>query len=340
MMVFMLRYRLIGRPVSAGIASVFLTALPLLDNVSQAADCSEAAATAVARGKVMAASADSIAGGTAREGGFARAAEQFRFAIAQSCETFDVYFLLGDVSYKAGGLRTADALVAFEEARNLAIRDDNLNQAAIATGRYAQVLQSIGELGLASQYFDDAVRLHEHPAPGWIVDNARALAERSITSQEVSRIGTQWTADLDLMPTSSQSSPGERSTAWESLNVQILFRFDSVELADAASRETIENLANGLANNGAGTIWLLGHADTRGTEAHNLALSRRRAAAVRELLVSMNPDLDKKLKADGRGASEPIYKGNSEDDHRLNRRLEVFVQVDPQRAGSQGETIL
>lgn len=75
-------------------------------------------------------------------------------------------------------------------------------------------------------------------------------------------------------------------------------------------------------------IELVGHADTRGAESTNRALSKGRADTVRRALISrgIRPT---RLKIRGAGSAEPISKAGDEAARRLNRRVEVWVT--PQR---------
>jgi outer membrane protein OmpA-like peptidoglycan-associated protein len=67
-----------------------------------------------------------------------------------------------------------------------------------------------------------------------------------------------------------------------------------------------------------------GHADVRGDESFNIALSQRRAANVRDALIKrgMNPEL---VIAEGYGSSQPLSQGTEDKDHQMNRRVEFVV---------------
>ena len=66
-----------------------------------------------------------------------------------------------------------------------------------------------------------------------------------------------------------------------------------------------------------------GHADTRGAAATNQVLSLQRAEAIRERIVAMKPGLAGRISVLGRGEEQPRSYGQSESDHKANRRLEV-----------------
>ncbi len=73
------------------------------------------------------------------------------------------------------------------------------------------------------------------------------------------------------------------------------------------------------------TITIVGHTDSRGTDATNLQLSQARAEAVKQWYVDRGIDANR-LSALGRGASEPIASNDTADGRRLNRRIQFFLE--------------
>ena len=71
-------------------------------------------------------------------------------------------------------------------------------------------------------------------------------------------------------------------------------------------------------------IQLEGHTDTRGDAKLNLKLSEQRVDAVRDYLIRRGVKKERvKLKAFG--GSQPLSKENTEEAHKLNRRVEVRI---------------
>ncbi len=69
-----------------------------------------------------------------------------------------------------------------------------------------------------------------------------------------------------------------------------------------------------------------GHTDSRGSDAYNLALSRRRAAAVRTYLLQHFPKVKaSQLTAKGYGESKPLVANDSPENMAKNRRVEFVV---------------
>ena len=77
---------------------------------------------------------------------------------------------------------------------------------------------------------------------------------------------------------------------------------------------------------------LTGHADRSGSDAYNMALSKRRAVSVKEQLVRLGiPARD--ISVNWKGESQPLVKTNDGIKEAQNRRTEikVFTQVDEKR---------
>ena len=87
----------------------------------------------------------------------------------------------------------------------------------------------------------------------------------------------------------------------------------------------IEKLAKFIvANPDIQEVAIRGHADERGTEAHNVQLSKFRAEAVKYLLVHFGVD-PKRITTAGVGFSRPRAEGHTEAEWRQNRRVEFII---------------
>jgi len=73
-------------------------------------------------------------------------------------------------------------------------------------------------------------------------------------------------------------------------------------------------------------IFVVGHTDNVGPAAANLDLSRRRAAAVVQLLTAKYGIAAERLSAFGNGPYAPVSSNDSEDGRALNRRVELVKQ--------------
>ncbi|MGN6104917.1 MAG: OmpA family protein [Kofleriaceae bacterium] len=104
----------------------------------------------------------------------------------------------------------------------------------------------------------------------------------------------------------------------------VLFDRDGSELKPEASEVLDAVVALWAAHPEWEAMAIEGHTDTRGEWAHNLALSERRAARVREALLQRGIAPDR-VTAVGLGEARPRAAGTSEADHAQNRRVEFVI---------------
>ncbi|WP_332671566.1 OmpA family protein [Aromatoleum sp.] len=93
----------------------------------------------------------------------------------------------------------------------------------------------------------------------------------------------------------------------------------------ASLRDTLDRIAAVLAPMTATDIQIFGHTDSMASELHNLQLSIRRAEKVAEHLRMHGVALSR-LRADGKGESEPIADNRTEEGRAKNRRVEIVVR--------------
>jgi outer membrane protein OmpA-like peptidoglycan-associated protein len=105
----------------------------------------------------------------------------------------------------------------------------------------------------------------------------------------------------------------------------ILFDVDSDRIKpDSAA--TIKMIASGLQANAGANFLIEGHTDSTGDAAHNMDLSRRRAEAVKSVLVSQFGIDAARLTTAGLGASKPVASNNTPQGRADNRRVEFVRQ--------------
>jgi len=102
----------------------------------------------------------------------------------------------------------------------------------------------------------------------------------------------------------------------------IFFEFGKWELLPESKTELIQ-LARYLKNRNI-RIRIEGHTDNIGTSRNNLILSTKRAEAVYDFLVEAGIPRNS-LSSKGYGESNPLRRGNSEEDNKMNRRVEFRV---------------
>jgi outer membrane protein OmpA-like peptidoglycan-associated protein len=112
----------------------------------------------------------------------------------------------------------------------------------------------------------------------------------------------------------------------------LLFRTDDSQLLPNAKQQ-LDQVAGALRQQQDAQVTIEGHADSRGTDAHNQALSERRATSVRDYLVGQGVPSDK-MSVVGRGEADPIADNQSAEGRAVNRRVDIEVHLE----GGGGET--
>lgn len=102
----------------------------------------------------------------------------------------------------------------------------------------------------------------------------------------------------------------------------ILFGFDSASLLPE-SRAAVAEIAKLLKQSAGLKLHVVGHSDDKGTLAYNLDLSKQRAQAVVQELVSSHGIASSRLVAHGLGPLAPVTRNDSEDGRARNRRVEL-----------------
>ncbi|MGJ8564097.1 MAG: OmpA family protein [Alphaproteobacteria bacterium] len=104
----------------------------------------------------------------------------------------------------------------------------------------------------------------------------------------------------------------------------IYYEFDKGQSAE--TRNTIQNVLDTGQYCKVDNIRVVGHTDTSGPAAYNLALSKRRAADARTEFVrqGMNPAI---ITSEGKGETEPRIQTGDNVKERENRRTEVLIQL-------------
>jgi len=106
----------------------------------------------------------------------------------------------------------------------------------------------------------------------------------------------------------------------------VLFGFNQYTLTDAA-REKLSRLAGILVAFGSLSPHLEGYTDHIGSDRYNLWLSRRRAEAVRDYLVSLGVP-NATVTTVGFGEAHPVASNNTAAGRRQNRRVEILISED------------
>lgn len=121
------------------------------------------------------------------------------------------------------------------------------------------------------------------------------------------------------------------------LDGSVLFASGKSELLPIA-REKLDQVAKALMDTKPGDSFVIeGHTDSQGSDQANLTLSQARAESVRAYLVSAGVSPDK-VRAVGKGESQPVASNDSPEGRANNRRVEIIVQNATQAAQQPSST--
>ncbi len=165
------------------------------------------------------------------------------------------------------------------------------------------------------------------------IDTARATAE-TVTAEAAQAVDS-------AQPSGSLAADSARLDARVTAQ-GLLIRLDESSVAFAPGRRALpasaepalEEVAALLQRHPDQSALLRGHTDATGAAAANLALSRARAAAVRDALIGLGVPAER-LEIEGVGPAEPIADNASPEGRRRNRRVDILLSG-PQ-GGPQGQ---
>lgn len=108
------------------------------------------------------------------------------------------------------------------------------------------------------------------------------------------------------------------------ISSEVSFDFGSAGIKPAF-RTTLDKVADVLKRYDRSVVHVVGHTDSVGSDAYNQRLSEQRAQSVIDYFASVGVARDR-LRAEGRGETEPRDSNATEAGRQLNRRVEVFVK--------------
>ena len=180
------------------------------------------------------------------------------------------------------------------------------------------------DLGISSM--DLVVSYEAHQAADVVrrlrqVLDARARGEVSVAhvTQQIDGRGEVQYRSADIVGFFGERT---RSIRPPKLDLQIYFGTDSAEL-DSQARRNIDEFATALEDPKLAGIRfkVAGHTDATGSAEHNLALSRRRAAAVRQYLIESGIP-DGRLEIEAHGEKNLLMSEEDAYARQMNRRVE------------------
>jgi len=131
-------------------------------------------------------------------------------------------------------------------------------------------------------------------------------------------------AEADRAAAAAEAEAARRmAAARETLEAMIFFDYDEAEITSAAE-QILRQKVDILRNSPAVRIRIEGHADERGSNEYNIALSNRRAESVREFLAGFGIDANR-MSIIPFGEDRPLVNASNEQAWSRNRRAEFSI---------------
>ncbi len=219
----------------------------------------------------------------------------------QACRKFDAFYELAK-AYEADN-QLGKAETSLRNAQTMYVEDA---QIAKATARQGQVLERMNKKVEARICYQKSYKLHPLPQ---VLEKLKLLDEHRMRNGVSAREMKSFFRGYQVEPR---------------LNLYINFEYDKAVL-NASGKAQADELGRMLADPvfQKRSFTLIGHTDIRGGDVYNQDLSERRAAKVKAYLAERFGIVPGRLNTIGKGERKPLYQGDTEREHALNRRVEV-----------------
>jgi outer membrane protein OmpA-like peptidoglycan-associated protein len=264
------------------------------------------------------------------------AAQTYLERAGSACARHAYFQELGELQMTSVDQETRRLAVdSFIEAYALASSDE---QRARALWKYAELLNREGDPQNADRLIREARRLDQsNPDIAALAEDVQDQIENPTRDQFIRGLAESLYKPIRLAAAASQPAGAGTSVSHQvnpilgderaSIRIPIHFEFNSTSV-DPATRRNVQLLAEALSDEKfkEQNFRFVGHSDVRGDPQYNLELSVQRAYAVYNSIIEIDSSLEGRIRVSGLGESEPLAFGDSEQAHRTNRRLQVFLQ--------------
>ena len=165
---------------------------------------------------------------------------------------------------------------------------------------------------------------------GEIVENTKAdlaASERRADAEQTAR------AAADQRAAAAQAALAKLAAVKEeprgtviTLSGSVLFASNQATLLPEA-QQRLDQVVDALLQSAERRLTIEGHTDSQGSGSHNLDLSQRRAAAVRDYIVQRGYEADL-VEARGIGEDRPVAGNRNAEGRANNRRVEIIIERD------------
>jgi OmpA-OmpF porin, OOP family len=131
--------------------------------------------------------------------------------------------------------------------------------------------------------------------------------------------------DVELgLPTSAAKAAETTHTVGKVMNLDnLIFQLGKAKI-ESASFEELDQVVKMLTSYPRMVIQLEGHTDVKGDPKQNMKLSQERVDAVKSYLVSKGVSKNK-VKTKAFGGTQPLSRADTEEAHKMNRRVQVRI---------------
>jgi OOP family OmpA-OmpF porin len=155
--------------------------------------------------------------------------------------------------------------------------------------------------------------------------DASKIYSSLLFSMEDARIGDRYLFSNILLAVGSPDMRNRLMTEGKFSTTGILFDVNSATIR-SESYGTLRDIASVLNDNAAVRVKIIGHTDNDGDAALNVALSKKRAEAVKATLTKEFQIDAARIDTDGKGSAQPAAPNNTPESKAQNRRVE-FVKI-------------
>jgi len=128
---------------------------------------------------------------------------------------------------------------------------------------------------------------------------------------------------VDTIKNTARPTPSAKADSLIVLGAEFLFETNKSTLR-SEHIATLNPIVDYLVSHPERAVKISGHTDNTGSEAHNLALSKKRAEAVAEFLVANGITINR-VQTFGFGSTKPIVINATDEGRRKNRRVELLI---------------
>jgi hypothetical protein len=200
---------------------------------------------------------------------------------------------------------------------------------ALVIARARRILAPPGGVTLSLQ--NDTLTAAGRAPAFWIV-RAEALAPAlaGVGAVDLSRVSPGLPANMESIAADIERAHALFAAGSDALDATALATITTV----ATKFQQLVQAANG--NRYDVSLQIVGRADPTGAESDNLALSRRRATAVRDRLASLGVEANR-LRLDATGSNDPLPADTPAERARINRSASFSIQAQPSRSANAPE---